>query len=75
METAKKLIDASTADEDSQDTFVRFAKLDHKLESLATPSSNKKLSTQRRQLWSRFHASRTSELRDLWIETVLMSGF
>ena len=70
MVTAKetaKLIDASIADDHSKDTFVRFAlKLNQKLESLATPNSSKKLSTQRRQLWSRFHASRTSELRDLW---------
>ena len=66
-ETAKKLIEASTADDHSQDTFVKFAlSLDHKLDALATPSSSKKLSTQRKQLWSRFHAFRVSDLRKLW---------
>ena len=66
-ETAKKLIEASTADDHRQDTFVKFAlSLDHKLDALATPSSSKKLSTQRKQLWSRFHASRVSDLRKLW---------
>ena len=64
---AKKLTDASTGDEQSQYTFNCFAlSLNEKLEALATPSSCKKLSIQRRQLWSRFHTSRVSELRDLW---------
>ena len=66
-ETARKLIEASTANDSRQDTFVKFAlAIDKKLEGLATPSSTKNLSTQRKQLWSRFHASRTSELRNLW---------
>ena len=66
-ETARKLVEASTANDSRQHTFVKFAlAIDKKLEGLATLSSTKKLSTQRKLLWSRFHASRTSELRNLW---------
>ena len=50
-------------------SFVEFAtKLDQRLSKLATPSSNKLMSTQTMKLWSSFHACRISDLRKMWTD-------
>ena len=66
-ETAQMLLDVSTGDDMGQDRFESFAiTLNGKLETLATPTSSKQLSTQKQHLWSSFHSFRVSELRCLW---------
>ena len=66
-ETAQMLLDVSTGDDMGQDRFESFAiTLNGKLETLATPTTSKQLSTQKQHLWSSFHSFRVSELRCLW---------
>ena len=69
-ETAQQLLDASlSVDESRREVFTSFAlKLDKKLCEIATPSNNKKVSTQRMKLCSKFHSSRVTDLRQLWKE-------
>ena len=66
-ETAQMLLDVSTGDDMGQDRFESFAiTLNGKLETLATPTSSKQLSTQKQHLWNSFHSFRVSELHCLW---------
>ena len=69
-DAARKVLDAiSGSDDCSRASFVEFAtKLDQRLSKLATPSSNKLMSTQIMKLWSLFHACRISDLRKMWTD-------
>ena len=72
----EKVLDAISSDDQSaNDTFTLFAtRLSEKLEALATPTSCKKLSTQKQRLWSGFHSSRVAELRGLWTDMYTSLG-
>ena len=70
IESAQKVLDAI-----SGENMSAFAtRLNEKLEALATPSSCKKLSTQKQRLWSGFHSARISELRGLWTDMYISLG-
>ena len=63
-ETVQKLFKSAN---DEQDAFIEFtANILREIDVLATPNSQSKLSSQRKELWSQFHVSRTSKLRSLW---------
>ena len=53
--------------DEGQEKFEEFAmKLNSKLGALATPSNNKRISTQKQKLWKGFHSARLEEVRSVW---------
>lgn len=66
-EGALKLLQMSTGSEQDQEKFEKFAmSLYCNLEEVATPSRNRKVSTQKMKLWKSFHSARLGEVRALW---------